>query len=265
MCAIKKKHLLDCHISLLLPFLGAKSEVFLNLCRRLKLLPLLKSPRCHFSTWQFLFLHSTFFFFLLLNLSLFFLFGSANDWTDWRMDRKRQTERERERSRDSPSLPRFPSTFPEIFYVFKSKSMFPWDIFNCCGLKECVWWDERGSNSHPTIGFIFFLLLWFGAKENRQIKLISLHQSSPPAKFFFCRGKKRKKEKRPRSRLCLCRLALCSPVVCSLAVRPCPTSCPTCHVLANATSLCACITSCFLSNSTLIYTNSQQFGHPLLV
>lgn len=184
--------------------------------------------------------------------------GQTDKWTE----RDKQREREREQSRDSPSLPRFPSTFPEIFYVFKSKSMFPWDIFNRCGLKECVWWDERGATPVPPWASLFFLLLWFGAKENRKIRLISLHQSSPPAKFFFCRGKKRKKEKRPRSRLCLLRLLSSVHWLFVLVSLPVPLSC---HVLANATSLFASITSCFLSNSTLIYTNSQQFGHALLV
>lgn len=193
-----KKWLLDCHISLLLPFLGVKSEVFPNLCRRLKLLPFLKSPRCHFSTWQFLFLHSTLFF--LLNLSLFFLFGSATGQTDKWTEGDKQTEREQ--SRDSPSLPRLPSTFPEIFYVFESKSMFPWDIFNRCGMKECVWWDERGATPVPPWPFIFFHLLWFVTKENRQIKLISLHQSSPPANFFFpVVGRKRKRKKKAKEPL----------------------------------------------------------------
>lgn len=177
------------------------------------------------------------------------------------------TERDKQRARESRvvTLPRYLVSPPHSlkYFMFSSPNpCFP-EIFltavawkNACG-------EMKGEQlpSHHGLHF-FFLLLWFGAKENRQIRLISLHQSSPPAKLFFCRGKKRKKEKRQRSRLCLLRLLSSVHWLFVLVPLPVPLSC---HILANATSLYASITSCFLSNSTLIYTNSQQFGHPLLV
>lgn len=186
--------------------------------------------------------------------------GQTGEWTE--------RDKQRERESGVVTLPHYLVSPPHSlkYFMFSSPNpCFPEIFLTAVAWKNACGEMKGGATPIPPLASFFFLLLWFGAKENRQIKLISLHQSSPPAKFFFCRGKKRKKEKRPRSRLCLRRLALCSPVVCSLAVRPCPTSCPTCHVLANATSLFASITSCFLSNSTLIYTNSQQFGHPRLV
>lgn len=110
-----------------------------------------------------------------------------SQWLDWTMDQQRQ----REKNRDSPLLPHFPSTFPEIFYVFKSKSLLPRDIFNHCGLKECVWWDERGATSVPPWALFFFFsfsVVWSKKrKKTDKIKLISL-QSSPRANL--CLGRK---------------------------------------------------------------------------
>lgn len=126
--------------------------------------PFRMTPSAIFKITVCLFLKHTVF----LNLSRFVLFGAANDWTDKWIDETR--ERERERNHDSPLLPHFPFTLPEIFDVFKSKSVLPWDIFNHCGLKECLWWDERGATPQWDF-FFFFCAPGPKRKNNRGIKI----------------------------------------------------------------------------------------------